>query len=124
MAYAQSLGFAPHPDYKKACRVLGGLHAKDCPTEFTYGKEGKPLFISGPDDSEEKCRRMLKLLDLKCGQNNLHFLIGGQVATLMDAAQAPAENEAVAADTQEQQSIEYCRSGARTGCPLEPCEHR
>ncbi len=28
--YAQGLGFAPHPDYKKAARVFGGLDAEQC----------------------------------------------------------------------------------------------
>jgi hypothetical protein len=28
--YAQDLGFVPHPDYKKAARVFGGLRAEQC----------------------------------------------------------------------------------------------
>jgi hypothetical protein len=86
VAYAQNLGLAPHPDYKKACRVLGGIQSKDCATEFTYGKDGKPLFISGPYDSEEKCQRILKLLSLRCGQNNFHFLVGGPLSQMQDLA--------------------------------------
>ena len=29
VAYSQHLGFAPHPDYKKACRVFGGISAAE-----------------------------------------------------------------------------------------------
>src|SRR6202030_934257 len=39
--YAQGLGFAPHPDYKKAARVFGGLRAKQCSQKFTFGHEAR-----------------------------------------------------------------------------------
>jgi hypothetical protein len=42
--YAQGLGFAPHPDYKKAARVFGGLRAEQCSQKFTFGHKGKPLY--------------------------------------------------------------------------------
>ena len=32
--YARRLGFAPHPDYKKAARLFGGLHAEQCTRHF------------------------------------------------------------------------------------------
>jgi hypothetical protein len=33
--YAQALGLAPHPDYKKACRVFGGIRPEECDRVFT-----------------------------------------------------------------------------------------
>ena len=41
--YAKSLGFSPHPDYKHAVRVFGGLRAEACAQEFAFGREGKPF---------------------------------------------------------------------------------
>src|SRR5271169_3500743 len=37
--YARGLGFAPHPDYKHAARVFGGLRAQQCAQHFTFGRE-------------------------------------------------------------------------------------
>ncbi len=79
VAYAQNLGFSPHPDYKKACRVLGGISSKECTTQFTFGKDGKPLFIQGPHDSEEKCQRILKQLQIKQGQDQFTFMVNSDV---------------------------------------------
>lgn len=53
LAYAKSLGFDPHPDFETARVVLDGLDPNDDPTPVPVGgKDGKPLYISGPyDDS-------------------------------------------------------------------------
>jgi hypothetical protein len=76
VAYATRLGFAPHRDYKAACRVLGGIGTTDCPTEFTYGHEGKPFYIRGPDEKDEQVQRIIGQLERKCGAGNYHYLIG------------------------------------------------
>src|SRR5271165_7417884 len=60
--YAQGLGFAPHPDYKKAARVFGGLRAKQCSQKFTFGHEGKPFYRRGPRETEEQARRIVSHL--------------------------------------------------------------
>ena len=52
--YAHGLGFAPHPDYKKAARVFGGLNAGQCGRHFTFGREGKPFYCRGPRETEER----------------------------------------------------------------------
>ena len=75
VAYATSLGIAPAGDYKKGCRVFGGIHAEDWPGEFTFGKDGKPFFISGPNDSPARCQKILSLLEAHCGPGNYDFLI-------------------------------------------------
>jgi hypothetical protein len=48
--YAQSAGFGPHPDYRTARLLLAGIDPSRCPDEFEFGKNGKPLYIEGPDD--------------------------------------------------------------------------
>ena len=75
VAYAQHLGFAPHPDYKKACRVFGGISVTECNEVFTFGKDGRPCFIQGPDDSELFCRKAMTLLTIRCGEGNFDYIV-------------------------------------------------
>ena len=73
--YAQGLGFAPHPDYKKAARVFGGLNAGQCGRNFTFGREGKPFYCRGPRETEEQARRIVWQLEKRCGTGNYHYLV-------------------------------------------------
>ena len=75
VGYAQSFGLAPHPDYKMACRVLGGIKSADSTATFTFGEKGKPLFVQGPNDSPDFCQRILKQLRTRCGVDGFHFII-------------------------------------------------
>ena len=75
VAYAGSLGFAPHRNYKQAARVFGGIDPKACAEVFTFGHNGKPLFIAGPHDSPEKCRRIMAMLERKRGPGGSHFIV-------------------------------------------------
>ena len=49
--YAASFGFAPHPDYHHAAMLLEGIDPSTCPTEFTFGLDGKPFYMRGPNES-------------------------------------------------------------------------
>lgn len=73
-AYAQRLGFAPHRDYKKGARVMGGIHSKDCTDTFLYGCDGKPFFIVGPNDSQSKCNLIMKTLERKLGPKAFDYI--------------------------------------------------
>lgn len=75
VAYARDLGFNPHPDYKKAGRVLGGINPADSTASFTYGQNGKPFYIQGPHDSFQLCLRILKQLRARCGDANFDFMV-------------------------------------------------
>lgn len=74
--YAQALGFAPHPDYKKAARVFGGIDVQQCAQQFTFGRDGKPFYCRGPKETEERARQILAQLERRCGPGNYHFMIG------------------------------------------------
>ncbi|MEO8428014.1 MAG: hypothetical protein ABI651_12965 [Verrucomicrobiota bacterium] len=75
VTYAQHLGFAPHPDYKKACRVFGGISVAECNEIFTFGKDGRPCFIQGPNDSELFCQKAMTLLTIRCGEGNFDYIV-------------------------------------------------
>jgi len=84
VAYAQNLGFAPHPDYKTACRVFGGISAAECNEVFTFGKDDRPCFIQGPNDSELFCRKATTLLTIKCGEGNFDYILVDDLGSGLD----------------------------------------
>ena len=59
VAYAHSLGLAPHEDYHKARRIFGDIDAAASSETFEFGKDGKPLFIAGPNDTPERCEQIM-----------------------------------------------------------------
>lgn len=77
VAYARSLGFRPHSDYKKAARVFGGIQAGDCKETFAfgYGDEGKPIYFQGPADSPERAKRIVNHLRRRCGEDGFYFVL-------------------------------------------------
>jgi hypothetical protein len=55
--YAQGIGFKPHADWKSAQFVVEG--GRPFEPKFTFGKDGKPLYVQGPDDNVEKIMSQL-----------------------------------------------------------------
>ncbi len=78
MEYAEKLGFQPHPDFKRqmADQVLDPPDAHPRVDHVAFGKDGKPLFISGPYDDEGKITHVLNTLTRTCGEGNYNFLAG------------------------------------------------
>ena len=74
VAYALALGFKPCADYAGAARLFGSIEAAVCPVRFCYGKDGKPLYISGPDDSQVQSRGILDKLKRRLGQEGFSFV--------------------------------------------------
>lgn len=73
VAYAESLGFAPHRDFRKARKILSGLDASLCPRDFVYGRDGRPCFVQGPDDSNERVDRVFAILTARFGPEGFDF---------------------------------------------------
>jgi len=69
--YAQSFGFPPHPDYRHAAMLLAGIDPKACTHEFTFGREGKPFYIQGPNESPALASAIMQKIEEAGG----HFLI-------------------------------------------------
>jgi hypothetical protein len=69
--YAARFGFKPDPDFKWSQGVLDerGLH-EPLP-EVEFGKDGKPLFISGPHDNMD---RIIRQLEATAGSGNFEFI--------------------------------------------------
>ena len=68
IGYARELGFEPHADFGRAAVYLG---AWDRECELTFGRDGKPMYISGPHDDGEKIIRKLRR---RLGDGNYDFM--------------------------------------------------
>ena len=75
IAYARRLGFQPHADCRQAQRVCGGINADECLQPFTFGKDGKPLYIQGPNDSPDFAALVMAQLRRSCGPEGYHYIM-------------------------------------------------
>ena len=78
MEYAAKLDFQPHPDFKKqmADLMLDPPEAHPRANHVSFGKDGKPLYISGPRDSESKIKSVISTLMRTRGEGNFDYLVG------------------------------------------------
>ena len=77
LEYAKKLGFEPHPDFyrEKADLILDPPDAYPRENKLQFGYEGKPLYISGPHDSELKSRSVVNTLMRTCGPGNFDYVV-------------------------------------------------
>ena len=50
-AWAAPIGFAPHRDFAAVEQLFGDVSADASHATFQFGREGKPLYMSGPNES-------------------------------------------------------------------------
>jgi hypothetical protein len=75
-AYARDLGFEPHRDYQDAKKIFADIDAAACTDSFTFGKDGKPFFIAGPNDTPKKIEKIFETLTKRCGPGGFDYLVG------------------------------------------------
>ena len=75
VAYAQDLGFSPHRDDALASQIFGDVHVADCSAHFEYGHNGKPFYVSGPNETEAQVQAILAQLRRRVGEGNYDFLV-------------------------------------------------
>ncbi len=73
--YANQLGFVPHDSYPPADALFGDIDADSCSTEYVFGKDGKPCFISGPHDTPAKIRKVVRTLTDRVGEDNFDYML-------------------------------------------------
>ena len=61
--YAAGIGFKPHKDFKKTFTILNNVDSSKSSMEFTFGKDGQPLFIAGPNDSPQRCEKIISTME-------------------------------------------------------------
>jgi hypothetical protein len=75
VAYARRLGLHPHPDYFKAILLFGSIDPAQGSARYEFGKDGQPFFVAGPNDTPERCRQILGILNDTCGPGRFHYLL-------------------------------------------------
>lgn len=75
IAYAKELGFVPHSDYAPAGALFGDIDAGVCRTDYEFGQAGKPLYVSGPNDTPAKIRKIIRTLTARVGEGNFNFVV-------------------------------------------------
>lgn len=74
VAYAESLGFKPHEDYEDARTVLEDIETADCKAEYEFGRDGRPFYIPGPEDSPKAVARIVEQLRKRCGDDGFDVM--------------------------------------------------
>jgi len=104
VAYAAQFGFAPHPDYEQARAIFGSVDPASCTQTFEFGKDGKPFYISGPNDSMVRSRQILKALDQHCGAGGFDTIVRLEAPT-DHLALADHEDDENDEDTEDQKML-------------------
>ena len=63
--YAAKLGLKPHKSFNKTKKLLHDIAIDDSLT-FNFGKDGKPLYIPGPQDSQLTIEKTLRNIENAC----------------------------------------------------------
>lgn len=98
VAYARSLGFEPHRDFADAEPLFGDISADASDATFTFGRDGKPLYLAGPLDAPAVVERRLAQLTERLGPDGFEFvddeeLVDELVGVHYDANEGPDEQE-------------------------------
>jgi len=75
VAYAEGLGFHPHKDYLIVKGIFGSVDSATCPQEFEFGKDGKPFYISGPNETQADSERIIATLTRQFGPDGFHYML-------------------------------------------------
>jgi hypothetical protein len=62
VAWSQSIGFAPHRDFAAVERIFGDVSVDASDAVFQFGRDGKPVYIPGPNDTAPLIRRRIEQL--------------------------------------------------------------
>ena len=70
-AYGATNGFAPPDDLGEMERIFGDVAPAD--TTFTFGVDGKPYYVVGPNDPPSRVRRTLEMLEYTLGPDGFQY---------------------------------------------------
>ena len=72
-AWSQSIGFAPHRDFAVVERLFGDVSVDTSDAVFRFGRDGKPFYIPGPNDTAHLIRRRIEQLQKYLGDDGFGF---------------------------------------------------
>jgi hypothetical protein len=70
--YAEQFGFEPEKDFAVSQYLLAPRGELEEPYQLTFGKDGKPFFIAGPNDN---VARVLRQLEKTAGPGHYDYLV-------------------------------------------------
>jgi hypothetical protein len=81
--YADRYGFKPHRDFRDSRYVLDLPEEHPRSGKVEFGKDGKPLYVSGPYDNAD---RIMQQLARTAGEGNFNYLMpmGGDEEVFLD----------------------------------------
>jgi hypothetical protein len=82
-AYAAGLGLPAAKDTPVIEAIFGDFNANACTDTFTFGKDGKPFYVSGPYDTPARIRTIGQTLEKSCGTGNWDYMVevpGGRIS--------------------------------------------
>jgi hypothetical protein len=94
--YAGSLGFRPHRNFTAAGALFGEVDADDCDTVFRFGRDGKPCYIPGPNESQGEICKTIRQLRNRLGGGGFSYIVPGDESEFADDDswdQIPADEE-------------------------------
>jgi hypothetical protein len=71
--YAASFGLMPSENFTNTQLIFGDTPLGE--GTFTFGKDGKPFYMSGPNDSPPRRRRIMDTLARHAGPQNFDFMV-------------------------------------------------
>lgn len=74
--FAHGLGFAPHPDFEQSRPHLGPWTG---PSTISFGRDGQPYYMNGPDDDPES---VLRTLRRTVGDRGFHHTVAFDLSEL------------------------------------------
>jgi hypothetical protein len=75
VAWSRSIGLAPHPDYATAEPLFGDISPDSSDESFSFGKDGKPFLIPGPDDTPARLRKRIEALLRTVGEGGFEYML-------------------------------------------------
>jgi hypothetical protein len=72
-AWSQSIGFAPHRDFASVERIFGDVSVDASDAVFRFGRDGKPVYIPGPNDTAPLIQRRIAQLRKCLGDDGFGF---------------------------------------------------
>jgi hypothetical protein len=117
-AYGVSNGFPPPADYVEVERIFGDVAAAEA--SFTFGLNGKPHYVPGPDETHLRTKRILAVLEQRFGLDGFTFaspfeLFDGDDADDDEFDEADAEEMAAIAPPAEPEPADGAPEGTRAG---------
>ena len=74
-AYAAGLGLPAAEDTPAIEAIFGDVDAGACSETFAFGKDGKPFFVSGPNDTPARIRAITRALEESRGPGGWDYMV-------------------------------------------------